>query len=236
LFSATLTTYIADNSIFATSIAQIQILSPGPESRLTSPIELEAQLYPGADGKVRIELFTSDGRLLARKILMSADDTDLTVQFTASIDFEVSRPTAAILLVSAEDQYGRLQSLNSLDLTLLSEGEQLITPAAEADYGIQILSPQQGDQISGGSITITGQASSQPGRPLIVQLITREGRVLSFGEVYSHFEQDSELGTFETKLSYAVKGATWVQVAITENDPQIPSPVHFNAIEVLLIP
>lgn len=233
---ATSTISIADNQIFAVSIAHIRISSPGRESELISPIELVAQLYPGADGKVRIELFAGNGRLLARKILLFADVTDQADQLQTSIDFEVTRSSAATLILSTEDQYGRLQALNSIGLTLLSEGEQLITPAAEVIQSIQILSPQSGNQVSERFITITGRASSRPGRPLSIQLITREGRVLTFGEVYPLFEQGSEWGIFEIRLRYEVKEATWVQIAITENDPQIPRPVHFNGIEVLLMP
>ncbi len=185
---------------------------------------------------MRIELFAADGRLLARKIL-STGATGQVTYLQSSIDFEVSRTSqAAFLILSTEDEYGRLQALNSVDLKLLSAGEQLITPASEFVANIQIWSPQQGNEVSGGSLIIKGQANSPPGRPLNIQLITREGRVLNFGEVYPRFEQDSEWGTFEIKLSYALKEATWVQIAITENDPQIPRPIHFSGVEVLLMP
>ncbi len=185
---------------------------------------------------MRIELFAADGQLLARKILNLTDAAGQATQLHASIDFEVNRASDATLVLSTEDEYGRGQALNSVELTLLPEGEQLITPVAEANDSIQILSPQPGDQVSGGSMTVMGRASSQPGRPLNIQLITREGRVLNFGEVYPHFEPDSEWGTFEIKLSYDVKEATWVQIAIIEKDPQIPRPIHFSGIEVLLMP
>lgn len=227
---------VADSRIPAVSIAQIPIDSPGPQSRLTSPINLDAQLYSGADDKVRVELFTDDGQLLARKILKLENYTDLTSELQTSLDFEVDRSSDATLILSTEDQYGRVQALNSVDVTLLTEAEQVISVAPEFADAIRISSPTQGEEISDGRLTISGQASSRPGRALNIQLITREGRVLTFGEVYPHFETDSTWGTFEIKLSYEVKETTWVQIAITENNPQIPRPIHFSGIEVLLIP
>lgn len=185
---------------------------------------------------MRIELFTGGGLLLARKVLDTDGDKGQATQFAVAIDFEVSRATAAVLILSSEDEYGRVQALNSVDLQLLPGREEGAAIAAEFKDSFQILSPQSGDEISGGSLTLGGQANSQPGRPLTVQLITREGRVLTFGEVYPHFEQDGAWGTFEIKLSYSVKETTWVQIAITESDPQIPRPIHFFGIEVLLIP
>lgn len=233
---ATSTIFVAENEIYAISIAQIQISSPGPKSRLTSPIDLEAQLYPGAAGKARIELFAADGRLLARKTILFTDDLNRANQLQTSIDFEIASSSASVLILSTEDQYGRLQALNSVELILLPEGDQVIAPTAEDTDSLQILSPQASAQVSGGTMTITGQARSRPGRALNVQLITREGRVLTFGEVYPHFEQGSQWGEFEIQLNYKVKEATWVQIAITENDPLIPRPIRFSGIEVLLVP
>jgi hypothetical protein len=233
--SSSPTVSIAKTNNQAIFVAEIGILSPGPDSRLISPIQLQAQLEPGAGGKVRIELFGSDGRLLARKILVY--DAAAHAELDASVDFEISRASeTARLVMSTEDEYGRLQALNSVELVLLSAGEQVLNLPAASSQEISISSPTDNEQIAGGTLTVTGSANIPAGRPLTIQLITREGRVLAFNVVYPTFSEDQTLGTFEINLPYRVKETTWVQIAITESGGSIPGPVHFVSVEVQLAP
>lgn len=184
---------------------------------------------------MRIELFGSDGRLLARKILVY--DAAAHAELDASVDFEISRASeTARLVMSTEDEYGRLQALNSVELVLLSAGEQVLNLPAASSQEISISSPTDNEQIAGGTLTVTGSANIPAGRPLTIQLITREGRVLAFNVVYPTFSEDQTLGTFEINLPYRVKETTWVQIAITESGGSIPGPVHFVSVEVQLAP
>lgn len=233
--NSTSTVFLAEINISAIPVAEINILSPGPASQLISPIQLNVQLRPGAGGKVRIALFGSNGRLLARKILIY--DAAAQAELDVSVDFEISHAKeSGRLVVSTEDEYGRLQALNSVDVVLLSAGAQVINPAAAFLGDISISSPSGGDLIAGGMLTVAGMANIPAGRPLNLQLITREGRVLAFNEVYPTFSEGQTLGTFEISLPYRVKEATWVQIAITEGGGSIPGPVHFASVEVQLAP
>ncbi len=49
-------------------LPSIRILSPGPLSKVISPIELKAYVQPGADNRYQIELLGEDGRLLYREV------------------------------------------------------------------------------------------------------------------------------------------------------------------------
>ncbi len=184
---------------------------------------------------MRIELYGSDGRLMARKILVydAASQAELDVR----IDFEISHASeAAWLMVRTEDAYGRVQALNSVEVVLLAQGEPSIKPAPLEPEGITIASPEAGAVSTGGTVTVTGAANIPAGRPLNVQLITREGRVLAFNEVYPTFKEGQTSGTFEISLPYRVKEVTWVQIAISEGEGLIPVPIHFAGVEVQLAP
>lgn len=229
----TSTLFIAKNIDNTISVAEIKFITPGPNSQLLSPIRLHALLQPGDKGHVRIELFGSNARLLARQILVF----ETTPEMDAEIDFETShQKETARLVVSTQDEFGRLQALNSIDLVLLSEGNEVINPPADPPEEILISSPQQGEVLYGGIIKIAGTANIEPGRPLDIKLIDREGRVLTFGEVYPKFEKGETWGTFEIAFTYTVKESTWAQIAITENGVGILGPMHFTAIEVQLAP
>jgi hypothetical protein len=188
-------------------------------------LEIEAQLAPGADGRVRIELVDANGRLLAARVLELRSN-----ELRTQIAFELGRPSlAARLTISTQDEYGRTQALNSVELTMLASGAPSIFPAANEEH-IVIEQPQAGEELAGGSLLVRGRALTAQGRPLTVQLVTREGRVLAFREVYP---QD---GNFEVEFNLDLDEPTWVQVAVIESGGLAPGVAHFTGVEVLVKP
>ncbi|HZD56905.1 MAG TPA: hypothetical protein VE136_09300, partial [Anaerolineales bacterium] len=68
----------------------IQILNPGPASRLTSPFLFKAYLLPGDKGRVRIELLGEDGRLLMREVKVYDVPQGARVTVGSEVEFEIS--------------------------------------------------------------------------------------------------------------------------------------------------
>lgn len=181
---------------------------------------------------MRIQLADKNGRLLAAQVLVLQPGEDLQTE----IGFEISRPSlAARLIVSTEDEYGRTQALNSVDLTLLTDGSAEIKPAVQEPH-IVIEQPESGASVPAGNLEISGLAYSQPDRDFIVKLITRAGNVLAFKEVSPTFAANSNVGNFSVGFNLDMKEATWVQVAVWENGGGFPRPAHFSGVEVLLTP
>jgi hypothetical protein len=176
-------------------------------------------------------LIDQSDRLLAEQILDLAPGEDLVTE----IPFEISHPSLpARLTVSTQDEYGRIQALNSLDLVLLADGAPRIQPPDERTH-IVLQQPQPGAQLAGSDLQVSGLAYGEPGRPLTVQLITRAGKVLAFGEVYPNYDATGA-GPFAIEFHLEIKEATWVQVAVFENGGAYAGPAHFNSVEVLLEP
>jgi hypothetical protein len=99
--------------------AAIQILSPGPASKVTSPIRLNAFLAPGDKGNVRIELLGEDGRLLVRQLLSYGPLA--RIQVVTELDFEISATgELGRLRITTEDPEGRMVAVASVDLLLIS--------------------------------------------------------------------------------------------------------------------
>jgi hypothetical protein len=234
-FPTVIATYIAETGNPAEFIEDIRIKTPGLDSRITSPILLEVMLSPSSTGFVRIELTSQSGTLLARQILSIAPNSQTeSAELNVPIIFEIDRMTLeAYLIASLEDEYGRLKALDSAAITLLNGGESTIVEN-NATNPIQITSPEAGATLNGRSLSITGDAATQPGRALNIELITRRGRVLAFGEAYPQLEDGSENGKFSLTLDYEVEEPTWVLIGVAERLSGFI--IHYASVEVLLNP
>lgn len=172
---------------------------------------------------MRVELADANGRLLVVQVLELSNN-----QLELHIPFEISRPSLpAQLTISTRDAYGRIQALNSADLTLLSSGTSSIFPAAMARQ-IVLEQPQAGAELAGGSLLVSGRAQTPAGRPLTVQLVTRAGRVLASREVYP------AEGIFAVEFDLDLDEPAWVQVAVSADAGVAPGMAHFAGVEVLV--
>ena len=216
-------------------VSEIEILRPGPASKVISPIRISTWLQPGAGGKVQIELLGEDGRLLVRKILAFAPVS--RVHVLTDIDFEISGVAeAARLKISTADSYGRVVSLASVDLVLLSIGDEDITPGADSLEPIILREPAQNTLIQGGRLVVSGLARPGSGSLLLVELVARDGRVVGYRQASITPPTEGSHGTFTIDVPYTVTTTTWVRLTVSESGGRIPGPTHISTIEVMLSP
>ncbi|MEX2161044.1 MAG: hypothetical protein WD751_03935 [Anaerolineales bacterium] len=195
---------------------------------MASPIHVVAEGPPWAT-VVRVDLRGRDGRLLARKLLLPA----ARGRFDFDLDFEISRPAeAGRLLVGIEDGYGRLAELTSIEVELVAEGEGGgLLPSQPIEIFIE--APAAGEAISGGSIMVSGSVRGLVARPLTVQLITRQGRVLASDNVYPSLDATGS-GSFELEMAYHLDEAEWVLVSVSQQTDGVT--IVLSSAEVLLEP
>src|SRR5215510_15927002 len=125
----------------------IRFVSPGPMSKVVSPIQLHMEIVSGESEKVQVDLYGEDGRLLARelrKVLTTGKGAVVSVR----IPFE-TRAAAELgrITVSTLDAEGRIQSLNSLRLLLLSSGVNEINPVGNPAEPVKVFKPLKEDAI-----------------------------------------------------------------------------------------
>jgi hypothetical protein len=210
-------------------------LRPGPASKIVSPLHVSAYLEPGAEGKVRIELLGEDGRLLVRKLLTYTTLTRL--HLLADLEFEIAAVAeAARLQIVTEDSYGRIISLASVDVVLLSVGDNDLNPGAALTEPLVIRGPRPNMLIQGGKVVIEGQALPTGGDLLLVELIDREGRIVGYRQAAVNEPDQDEHGRFSVEVPYTVSRSTWVRVTVTRRGGRIPGPTHISSIEILLSP
>lgn len=209
-------------------IETIDVRSPGPDSVLTSPIQLHATLAGGALGHAEVSLLDASGRILARQVLPVVDSS-----LHVSLPFEISRsPQPARLVLRTQDAYGRTQALRSVAVILQATGSPSLH-APEERPALQLSQPSAGQSLSGGRIDIQGYSTGL--QPLSISAIGRNGRVLAAGSVYP---QPAASGAypFATSLALTVSEPTWVQIALSEYAEAGEIPTRFIAVEVLLQP
>jgi hypothetical protein len=213
--------------------AAIQILAPGPMSKVTSPIVLRMHIIAGGSGKIQIDLYGEDGRLLARNKKSLAPggkgaDQQIKVPFEIPGTAEVAR-----LTVSTLDKQGRLQSLNSVRVLLISSGNSEITPPGNPSEPVGVFSPLEEEAISGGVVNLKGDIWPFNLNQVIIELVGPDGKVI-VSRIMS--VKDITPQSLQTTLPYKVFVPTLARLTIRQDDDRINGLFYVYSQEILLNP
>jgi hypothetical protein len=216
--------------------ADVRIYTPGPMSKVVTPIDLHALIKARLAGSTKVELFGEDGRLLYRKVLRtySADGQDARVNL--SVPFEV-RAVAELgrLQITSLDSLGRADAVSSLHLLLLSSGQNQITQPADGQASVQLDTPRPGEKVSGGTIEVKGIMRPFNGDPVIVELVSPDGqaissRLVALGAPSGHYQ------SFDATLPYRVATATEALLVVRQSDDRITGPFYLYSLPISLLP
>lgn len=217
------------------TFAAIQILSPGPASKVTSPIRVNAYLTPGDKGHIQIELLGEDGRLLVRKILTYITPTRL--QMISELEFEISAAgELGRLIISTADKEGRTIAVASVDLLLLSLGESDITPSGDRLDRIIIQEPAPRTLIQGGNLMVSGFIRPSGEKSIWVELINAKNITVGYHQFTIPEPQETGHTPFSVEVPYTVSETTWVRLTVSQRDGRIPGIINLSSREVLLSP
>lgn len=213
--------------------AAIQIFAPGPMSKVVSPITLRMNIVAGASEKMQVDLYGEDGRLLGR-ILKNVPTSGRGVPQQISIPFEI-RATAEVgrITVSTTDEVGRIQSLNSVRVLLLSSGNNEITPPGNPSEPVGVFAPLPEESVFGGVLNLRGDVWPFNLNPVIFELVGPEGRSLGLRIInVDHLNPQM----FETTIPYNVTEPTTARLVIRQDDDRIEGLFYLYSQEVLLNP
>ena len=216
--------------------AEIQIVNPGPLSRVASPLEIIAYVTPGGDGNAQVELWGEDGRLMYRRVFNFLTPNP---QGRLVIEFGFETPgvaEAAQLVIQTRDIHGRMQALTSQDLILLANGVSDLNVAGDLLAPIVIQQPQEMTMVRGDVVTVSGLVRSSSDQPLLVELIAADGSVVGSRLAGLVPTEKGEHHPFSVDVPYQVDAPTWVRVTITERGGRFPRAIHIATLEVLLSP
>jgi len=217
--------------------APIQIISPGALSRVISPINLHAFLYPGDRGRVRVELYGEDGRLRYRELFVFTTEPGVQTNLVTEIDFEIiGVAEVARLIVSVDDEYGRPKALAAEDLILLALGDNDINPPGDLLAPIVIQEPLPDVLIQGDKLTVSGLVRSAVDSPLLIELVTTDGKLIVNRLAGIAPEPVGGHRLFAAEIPFKVTSPTWVRIIVSERGGRLPGATQLTSIEVLLSP
>jgi hypothetical protein len=216
----------------------LRIYRPGDLSRVISPFRVVANILPGSNRQVMVELFGEDGRILVRKILEITPLPGLdTANLVTDLEFETPGVAeAARLQVTVVDEFNRIIESNSVNLILLSSGIEELKGYGDLQNNIIIQQPVSKADVQGGTMIISGLARTSSDSPLEIELIDETGRVVGFGTAALVDAKDSDYRVFTAEISYTVNQPTWVRVIVKAKGLNIPGIAYLSSLEVVVTP
>ncbi len=222
--------------------AGVQINSPGPMSRIASPLKLTANLHSVPSGSYNVELWIEplqpggDARLLFREVKRLISDPVEWIYLDQHIEFELDRVSEyGQLRISVQDSFGRSVSINSVNLILLQLGQSSLTPPGLKTEPIVINEPTPNHLIQGGSLIVSGIALPSEDY-LHVQLVTADGRIVGSVDQAISPSPDGSYVPYTIEVPYSVEIPTWVRLQVFESNSRIPGIDHLTSVQVLLSP
>ncbi len=220
-------------SIHGHSLAAIQILSPGPMSKVVSPILLRMNIKVGESESMQVDLYGEDGRLLSRTLKRVPTSNEGVYQ-SMRIPFEI-RATGELgrITVSSLDKAGRIQVLSSVRVLLLSSGEGEITTPGNPSEPVRVFNPSKTESGSGGILNVKGDIWPSNLQPVILELVDPAGKSIGL-RILTVDNINPQL--FETTIPYKVNEPTLARLTIRQDDDRIAGLFYVYSQEVLLNP
>ncbi|HKJ39443.1 MAG TPA: hypothetical protein VJ972_11755 [Anaerolineales bacterium] len=211
----------------------IEFISPGPMSKVVSPITLRINIKIGESERMQVDLFGEDGRLLSRT-LKKVPTSNHGVLQSVKIPFEIPA-TAEVgrITITTLDKSDRIQALNSVRVLLLSSGENEISPVGNPAEPIGVVSPVEEESVSGGVLTVRGDVWPFNLQPIILELIDPNGKSLGL-RILTVDNANPQL--FETTIPYKISEATPARLTIRQDDDRMDGSFYVYSQIVLLNP
>lgn len=215
----------------------IQIFGPGERSKVTPPIQIEAQLSSNTGKLLRIELRGAGGRLLARQVKIPTIIPWSSANISIELFYEINTPAeAGRLTISVDDQHGRTMDLNSVNILLLPTGVAELLPSSALNQVIIIQEPAPGKAIKDGTVLVSGLARTDLRHPLKVELISEDGKILG-QRLATNPQSTSEVyGVFTAEVPYSVPGPTSARLIVFEDEENRDEITHLSSVEIILKP
>jgi hypothetical protein len=213
--------------------AGIQILAPGPMSKVISPIQLKIDAIAGDSSTIQIDLFGEDGRLMSRMLRRMIPNQGGTYDFI-KIPFEI--PGAGEIgrvTVSTTDKAGRIVAMNSVHVLMIASGGNEVYRAANSRENIGVFSPRSTEPVYGGSVTVRGDVWPINPQPVIFELLGPDGQSLGMN-IVTVDGLNPQL--YETTIPYKVTEPTLAILSVRQDDDRITGMFYVYSQEIFLNP
>jgi hypothetical protein len=216
---------------------EILILSPGPGSRLTSPLTVSGMADSTFEQTLVVRLLSIDGEELALVPTTIQAELGQGGPFEAELSFEVSGELPGFIQVYASSpRDGGFTHLSSVGVTLAESGPVDLRPAGMQVERISIHSPVLAVEISGGVVHVEGTALPSFEGTLIVEVLDEDGDVIGSLPIIVSAPDIGQFGPFSADVPYTLARAGAGRVVVRDPSPAFPGDVHLASVEVRLEP
>ena len=182
----------------------LRIDIPGEGSKIISPYEFQAAVARGEDGLVYVSLIGENEQEFFSEVLDYSQSRfdHLLVTPTLTFDFPGVAENARLVLQIFDTQH-RIMALSSVDVILLTVGSNQVNPAQHPYDPFLIDSPDDGEEIRGKRLIVSGRAVSVNTNPILIELQDEDGDVIARremlldapapGETYTPFVSELEI-------------------------------------------
>ena len=230
----TLAPTLTSTSIPGHKQSAILITSPGQMSKVVSPITLRMTIAVGASKLVQVDLYGEDGRLLTRTLKRNVPTSLRGIPQTIQVAFEIqSASELGRLSVSTQDEHGRIQSLNSVRLLLMSSGENDITTPGNPSEPIKIFNPVPKETPSGGMLNLRMDLWPFNLNSTIVELVDPAGKIIG-SRIVAVERLDPQM--VDTTIPYKISEPTTARLIVRQNDDRISGLFYLYSQEISLEP
>jgi len=200
-------------------------------------LSLVVYLIPGFERRATVDLYGEDGRLIYRKVFSFTSPNE-RVSIAREVGFEVAGAgEVGYLVVETKDEYGRVIARATSEIILLAEGQADSNVANDVLAPIVIQQPSPEVLIQGGVLHVSGLARTAGERPLLVELIAPDGRVVGWRLAGVLPTETGEHHPFEVDIPYRVSEPTWVRLTVSERGGgNLPGALNIASVLILLSP
>lgn len=214
---------------------QLRIVSPGPLSKVISPIQFVAHINPDYTGLTRVELVGEDGRELYRKVFRAYSNVGYFTRVDEKVTFELKGAAEmARLQISTYDPKGNMLAYNSVRLMLFSAGENQFTPPYPAQDRVGLRLKREAE-ITGGTLSFEGEINPINDTPLIIELFDEQGRIVG-SRLLQLAPADGKFQIFTASIPYQVTERTPVRLVLRQSDDRISGLAYLYSLPVFVSP
>lgn len=224
----------------AASGEAIQILEPGPGSRLVSPLSVRVRTrLPAFERTLTLRVRSDDGRdLIGPQAVVATSEEGGWLSFSAALPFSVSEERNVFLqayLTSSRD--GGVNHLSSTWVRLMPAGEAVLEAAPlDPPETLQILLPAAGESIQGGLVHVEGIGLASFEQTLLVEVHDAAGAVIGLQPVLVQAPDWGMAGPFSADVSYTLAAAGPGRIVVRDISPAHGEDVHRASVDVELAP
>jgi hypothetical protein len=219
------------------AVEVIEILEPGPGSRLTSPLRVAGRADPTFEQNLVVRIVLDDGTVLNEVPTTIRADLGERGPFEVEVPFEIQGERNVLIQVydiSARD--GGILHLNSVGVTLIEGGEVDIIAVPPEPEAIIINQPDFGERISGGVVHVEGIGIASFEGTLVVEVHDIEGNVVGMEPLIVSAPEMGQPGPFSVDVSYEVGEEMPGRIVVIDPLPVFDGIGHIASVEVILSP